>query len=330
MHSRLLLFCLMIFILARTNVDAASSSETALPQAGATFRDCSDCPQMTVIPAGKFLMGSSDEEVRRDIEEVPESFRKGIRYLISGQLDHMAQEQPQHLVTIDRSFALGIYPVTRSEFAAFVRETGYQASTGCILSIHNTYRRNAAANWQTPGFTQSDRDPLVCVNWHDITAYVNWLNTKIAVSKMQTTDWKVTPHYRLPSEVEWEYAARAGTQTTRWWGNAIGTNNADCKTCGSLWDIKRTAPVGSFQRNPFGLYDMLGNVFEWTNDCWNERYSGAPSNGQPWTSGDCSARVRRSGSWESEAWNLRSAARFFGNPNGADNMTGIRVAKTMM
>ena len=320
---------------AQRLADAPSSIGVNVLPAGSTFRDCPSCPQMTVIPAGQFLMGSSDEDIKRDIQEVPENFRTGSTFLTPGQLDYMAHEQPQHPVTIEHAFALGTYPVTLGEFEAFVHETGYQASNGCTAP-RNPHSQMPSAGWQKPGwqgpgFAQSDQDPVVCVNWLDIQAYVNWLNSKLLSARNESVNQtRLATHYRLPSEAEWEYAARAGTKTTRWWGDAIGANNANCKTCGSEWDAKRTGPVGSLQANPFGLYDMLGNVFEWTNDCWNVRYLGAPSNGQPWTSGDCTERVTRGGSWMSDSWVVRSASRARGFPIERYNYVGFRVAKTIM
>ena len=308
---------------------AVSSAASASQSVGSTFQDCPDCPQMTVVPAGRFLMGSSDEELKREIEEVPENLRAGISHLTLGVVDYLAQEQPQHLVTIPQPFALGTYPVSSSEFAAFVHETGYAASKGCgIHAAGNSYKRVQKADWQAPGFEQSGRDPVVCVSWLDIRAYVDWLNSK--VGGMGAGRAAITAHYRLPSEAEWEYAARAGTRTARWWGDAVGHNNADCIGCGSVWDRKSTAPVGSFEANPFGLYDMIGNVFEWTNDCWNERYRDAPADGQPWISGDCDYRIRRGGSWKSDFWTARTSSRLFGHPSEPDNLTGFRVAKTIM
>src|SRR5262249_55972136 len=153
-------------------------------------------------------------------------------------------------------------------------------------------------------------EPAVCLNWYDAEAYLAWLNAKVRrLHKIASRDGP----YRLPSEAEWEYAARAGTVTARWWGNAIGTDNADCNGCGSRWDRVLIAPVGSFRANPFGLYGMLGSVWQWTDDCWNESYVGAPGDGRRRASGDCSKRVLRGGSWSSVPALVRSAAR-----SGAD------------
>jgi formylglycine-generating enzyme required for sulfatase activity len=140
------------------------------------------------------------------------------------------------------------------------------------------------------------RRPAINVSWYDAQSYVAWLS-------------RITgKEYRLLSEAEYEYAARAGTQTAYPWGDKIGKNNANCVECGSQWDGKQTAPVGSFAANGFGLYDMVGNVIEWVEDCYQDSYNGAPVDGAAWTGGDCRGRVVRGGSYGSAADSLRSAA----------------------
>jgi len=249
-------------------------------QPGQVFRDCNDCPEMVVIPAGSFVMGSTEDETSR--EKVPDEYAKW--------------EKPQHRVNV-RSFMLGKYEVTRGEYAAFVRETGRGDGDGC---------RYWTGSWRNPGYGQDDRHPFACVSWDDAKAYTAWLSRKTGKG------------YRLASEAEWEYAARAGTTTARHWGDAVGQNNANCDGCGSRWDEKSTAPVGSFRTNAFGLHDMIGNVWEWTEDCWNENYSGAPADGSSWQTGNCQRRVLRGGSWISRPWNARSAGRNW-------ILTGIRI-----
>ena len=268
---------------------------------------------MVVIPSGSFLMGSSVEDTAEVLKSMP-SWETGV------DRASLATEHPQHAVTIARPFALGKYPVTRGEFAAFVRETGYSASGGCTLFANHKYLRRPESDWQNPGLAQTNRDPVVCVNWQDAKAYIAWLNKKLQLADTGAS-------YRLPSEAEWEYAARAGTRTARWWGDAIGYNRANCDGCGSQWDKKQTAPVGSFSLSPFGLSDMLGNVWQWTEDCWNVNYARAPEDGAAWTIGTCESRSARGGSWTNLPWVLRCSKRT-GVPSARRfNFIGFRVAK---
>jgi formylglycine-generating enzyme required for sulfatase activity len=240
-----------------------------------------------------------------------------------GVQDIMEQEMPQHPVHIDYSFGLGTYLITRSEFAAFVQKTGYDANGTCTSYDRLMSRKVRGLTWQHPVFIQTDRDPVVCVSKRDAEAYIAWLNTKV-----HGPSAKGGALYRLPSEAEWEYAARAGTKTAYWWGDSIGQNNAVCDVCGTHWDNKQTAPVGSFQANPFGLYDMNGNVWELTADCWSEGYSAdAPSDGSPFVAANCSYYTMRGGSWGSDPWNLRSTGRGRASPEDRGNDIGFRVAR---
>jgi formylglycine-generating enzyme required for sulfatase activity len=266
-------------------------------RAGESFRDCPDCPEMVVLPSGQFQMGSPLGE--------------------HGRFD---AEGPQHSVSV-RSIAFARYLVTVQEFSVFVRETGYEVGA-CDWPD--------GTSWRSTGFVP--RDPVVCVSWRDAQAYVAWLNGKVKAPHSAAFGDSPGP-YRLPSEAEWEYAARAGTVTSRWWGEAIGVGNANCNGCGSPWDNKQIAPVGSFAANPFSLFDMLGNVWQWTDDCWNESYVGAPNDGSAWRSGDCTKRVLRGGSWSNLPKFLRAAARNRDDlaSHGHDyaSYTGFRVVKML-
>jgi formylglycine-generating enzyme required for sulfatase activity len=298
-RTLLLLFLIGITLVVRAGAIAEQKREH-------DFRDCPDCPDMVVIPAGTFVMGSSARE--------------------PGRFD---SEGPQHPVAV-RSFALGKYDVTNEAFLVFLRETGYQPAP-CDSILGLTWRSPGHGIAYPPVDVAPPRQPAVCLNWYDAEAYVAWLNARVRA--------RVSPSaggdgpYRLPSEAEWEYAARAGTTTTRWWGDSIGVGNANCNGCGSKWDGRELAPVGSFRPNPFGLYDMLGNVWQWTDDCWNESYIGAPRNGSRWTGGDCSKRVLRGGSWSNVPEFLRSATRNRGDAAGRDfdysSYAGFRVARTL-
>jgi formylglycine-generating enzyme required for sulfatase activity len=260
---------------------------------GARFQDCPDCPEMVVIPAGAFLMGSPDSE--------------------EGRWD---DEGPVHGVTIGRDFAVGRYEVTRGEFAAFARATGHEES-GCRIIEDGEWVLDEARSWLSPGFDQTDREPAVCLNWDDAQDYVAWL--RLITGKP----------YRLLSEAEWEYAARAGTTTARHWGEEIGDDQANCEGCGGLSDGRETTPVGSFAANGFGLYDMLGNVWEWVADCWHGDFANAPGNGIVWAGGDCASRVLRGGSWSSSPRVLRAALRTEFGAENRDYSDGLRVALSL-
>jgi formylglycine-generating enzyme required for sulfatase activity len=192
-----------------------------------------------------------------------------------------------------------------------------------------------ANDWRDPGFSQGGNHPVVCVNWNDAKAYVRWLSQKTGKT------------YRLPTEAEWEYAARAGTSAPRYWGhdNSSGCRNAnlaDFSAASALnWDKNNqqqvfqctdgyvyTAPVAQFQANAFGLNDMLGNVWEWTEDCYNTSYNGAPTTGSAWLTGDCSRRVSRGGSWYVNPWLVRAASRDRVTASYRSNHLGFRVSRT--
>ena len=247
----------------------------AAPAAGTVFRDCPNCPEMVVVPAGNFMMGSSPSEERRADDE-----------------------GPVHRVAFASPFAVGVHEVTFAEWDACV------SAGGC-----GGYRPDDV------GWGRGSR-PVVNVSWDDAQSYVGWLSRSTGED------------YRLLSESEWEYVARAGTSTRYWWGNDIGRGRANCGGCGSRWDDKSTAPVGSFAANAFGLHDVHGNVWEWTGDCWNESYDGAPGDGSAWKGGDCSRRVIRGGSWDSLPRNFRSASRNRGGTGFWVFGGGFRVART--
>ena len=204
---------------------------------------------------------------------------------------------PVHSVRVS-AFKLGKYEVTFAQWDACV------ADRGCR------------------GYKPDDRgwgrgnQPVINVSWNDIQGFISWLNGETGGI------------YRLPTEAEWEYAARARSTTEYSWGNDIGQNRANCDGCGSEWDDKQTAPVGSFSANAWGLHDMHGNAFEWVQDCWNDSYASAPTDGRAWTNGDCSQRVVRGGSWNFGPWTLRSAARLrFTRSDRFGSHLGFRLAQ---
>ena len=254
---------------------AALELLAAMPSVGDVFRDCPNCPQMVVIPAGTFRMGC-----------------------LSNDDDCTEHEFPVHEVSI-RSFALSMREVTFTEWDACM------AAGGC-----GGYRPDDS------GWGRGNR-PVIHVSWEDAQSYVAWLS-------------EVTGHaYRLPTESEWEYAARAGTDTTYSWGNELWSNRANCIGCGSQWDGEMTAPAGLFEANAFGLHDMHGNVWEWTEDCMDGSYAGTPSDGSAWLSGYCGSRVLRGGSWDNPPKTLRSANRAWGSTGSRYDNGGFRVVRTL-
>lgn len=279
---------------------------------GQNFRDCEACPEMIVIPPGEYTMGSPAAEDSRG-----------------------ADEGPQRRVRIPPGLAVGRYEVTRTEYAAFMRESGHRTAGPCGVGDGSLdgWRQDAGRSWQAPGFDQGERHPVVCVNWDDAKAYAAWLSRKTGKG------------YRLLSEAEWEYVARAGTTASRYWGDdAIGqcrhANGADsgfgenyraearsaCRDRGV-----HTAEVGTHGKNGFGLSDMLGNVWEWVEDCLHKDYVGGPGDGAPWVrKGDCSRRMLRGGSWYTHPGILRSAARGRDAPASRNFDTGFRVARDIV
>jgi formylglycine-generating enzyme required for sulfatase activity len=225
------------------------------------------------------------------------SFMMGSRL---GERDRDKNEEPQHRVTIPVPFALGVYEVTFDEWDACL------AAGGC-----GGYRPDDA------GWGRGTR-PVINVSWNDTQLYIAWLHRQTG------------RNYRLPSEAEWEYAARAGTTTAYSWGRYLGNGNANCSGCGSPWDDTETASVGSFRANPFGLWDMHGNALEWTQDCRHPDYVGAPNDGSSWER-DClgTTRIVRGGSWGAYPNQLRAAARDDKGINWRMVNFGFRVARAL-
>ena len=251
-----------------------TKAQERMLHAGAPLKECSDCPEMVVVPARRYMMGSP-----------------------AGQGND--SEHPQHEVTITNPFAVAKFELTFDEWDA------------CI-----TYGDCNPHVWDQ-GWGRGRR-PVVNVSWDDAQTYVKWLS-------------RITGRtYRLLSEAENEYAARAGSETNYPWGNEIkldGKAMANCAGCGSKWDGGTTAPVGQFPANAFGLKDMVGNVWEWTEDCWNPDYEGAPGDGSAPKSGDCEAHVARGGAWNTGPEVLRSANR--GKAVLPFYQLGFRVARTL-
>lgn len=219
-----------------------------------------------------------------------------------GTEDTDKHARPQHKVSIARPFWLGKYPVTRGQYAVFATETG-----------------RGGDPWASTNFEQDDRHPVVNVSHQDAQAYLKWLSDR-------------TGHmYRLPSEAEWEYAARAGQPAARYWGEAAGKPGEHAHFSSTLGLAGGTCPVGTFRANDFGLYEMLGNVWEWIEDNWHENYDGSPADGTAWiaTVEVAARRVLRGGSWANESTYVRSASREGFAPSSRYVIIGFRCARSL-
>ena len=284
-------------------------------------------PEIVFIASGRFLMGSPQGEKGRD-----------------------SNEGPQHGVSVVKPFAMTRCEITVGEFRTFIEDTGYLTSAergqGCYTLTDDGSNRKPRKdrNWRNPGFAQTEHHPVVCVSWHDARAYGYWLTLRTG------------KRYRLLTEAEWEYAARAVHATgvpeptpRRHWGDDP-KNKESCEFANGADPVLKeevpkwgssinencrdgfafTAPAASFRPNAFGLFDMLGNAWEWTADCWHENYQGAPMDGSAWgeeNGGDCSRRVLRGGGWFGKPRDLRSASRGRDRANVAGNNTGFRLAR---
>ena len=276
----------------------------AIPPPGTVIRDCAQCPTMTVLPVGRFKQGSAAVD--------------------SGS---SAFDKPLHWVNITHPFSMSTNTVTVDEFQQFIASTGRDMQ-GCD-TYDGSWKHHPKNNWKNPGFTQTGTHPVTCVSWNDAQAYARWMSAK-------------TGHrYRLPSASEWEFAARSGGEAVLPWNpdgaDACGNANVADQTAvrrypgwtafGCSDGYVYTAPVGSFKANAFGLNDTLGNVFQWTLDCWTAGYAGAPIDGSARTDGNCSERELRGGSWFSTPAYVRASYR---NHFAADYRTssvGIRLVR---
>jgi formylglycine-generating enzyme required for sulfatase activity len=266
---------------------------------GDPFKDCPNCPEMVVVPSGSFMMGASTSE-------------------------EVATEREDHvLVNIARPFAVGRFAVTKGEFAAFVASADHNTDGVCYDLSTSEPKGQADRDWRSPGFAQNDSHPVVCVNWNDAKAYVAWLAASTGKG------------YRLLTETEREYVTRAGSITPFWWGSTITTGQANYNGNvtyggGSKGERRKmTVPVDSFLPNPWGLFNVHGNVWDWTEDCWNSANAGNPGDGDPRLTGDCSLRVLRGASWNNYPHTLRAARREKEPLNARTSRVGFRVARTL-
>jgi formylglycine-generating enzyme required for sulfatase activity len=293
------------FLVQRASAPKEASVPTAAAvEPGTVIQDCPTCPAMVVLPGGRFKQGS-----------------------LRAENGSTAFETPLHWVAIGPSLSMSSNAVTVDDFQQFIADTGWDMS-GCD-TYDGDWKHRPDNSWKNPGFSQTGTHPVTCVSWNDAKAYARWLSTKTGHS------------YRLPSASEWEYAARAGGEAVQPWsadgsGACATANVADAGAAQRYpgWAVfgcndgyVYTAPVGSFKANSFGLNDMLGNVFQWTEDCWHANYSGAPIDGSARRDGDCSEHELRGGSWFSTPAYVRANYR---NHFAADYRTssvGIRLVR---
>jgi formylglycine-generating enzyme required for sulfatase activity len=305
----------------QTAAVAPAPSTAPLPQTGASrspepaiapgkvFRDCPDCPELVSIPAGSFSMG-----------------------MRPGDEADRPEEKPAHQVTLAKSFALMTKEVTRNQFAAFVEATERDMSGGCQQGDGGKGKWDDNANYMKPGIDQQGDHPVVCVSDNDARDYAAWLSEKTG------------KNYRLPSEAEWEYAARAGKKTSWPWGNDVGASG--CKSFNAMdasghkkYPINEvmkcddrfvtTAPVGSFPANGLGLYDMLGNVWELVSDCWHDTYKGAPTDGSSWEGDSCASHPQVGGAWVENPWDTRFSSRWPADTGSRETVVGFRLARDL-
>lgn len=308
MRAATAMLALAVVVAAIPSLAADSTRE-----AGATFRDCEGCPEMIVIPAGSFVMGTPAAERAAGAN---------------------AAEGEVVVMTLERPFALSKHEVTRGEYSRFIADSGYEPQSGCRVwdPALARFSDDGRRGWQDPATpaAPAEQVPVSCVSFADAEAFAGWLSTKTG------------SRYRLPSEAEWEYAARAGSRTLRPWGDdaesgcdfantydlvaaaryRLGWPQAGCRD--GFADL---APVGQFGANAFGLHDMIGNVREWVQDCATGSYVGRPRDARAWEwLGGCEERMQRGGSWITPPAESRSAYRAAAPAVERSSDTGFRVA----
>ncbi len=286
-------------------------------RSGEVFADCDQCPDMVVIPSGQSTIGSNKSEQEKGQLSVGES----------GEY-----EKPEFTVSLP-SFSLAKTEITRGQFRKFIESSSYKPSAGCWLFKTILWKFDKKRNWANPGFSQDDHHPVVCVNWDDANAYAQWL--------ADTTGKK----YRLASEVEWEYAARGGKQSKYFWGESISracefANVYDVngkQTIKNKWQKHSqcddgavyTRSVAMYKANDFGLFDMIGNVMEWVDDCWTTQHDVSNSSGDSRRDGGCAKRVQKGSHFNFSQFSLRPAARWADEPIDRSIYGGFRVMREL-
>jgi formylglycine-generating enzyme required for sulfatase activity len=297
-------------------VATAATAEESARAAGSAFRDCDGCPEMVVIPAGRFVMGT------------PSAVRAA---------GAAGAEADAVVIELPRAYALGRFEVTRGEFARFIADSGHEPRSGCRgwAPALSRFAEDARRGWENPGSPAApvDEHPVTCVSFADAQAYVQWLARETG------------ERYRLPSETEWEYAARAGSATLRPWGDSPEEGCGDANTYDLVADaayrlgwpnsgcrdgFADLAPVGRFSANAFGLHDVIGNVREWVQDCATGSFAGRPRDARAWEwLGGCRNRVQRGGSWLTPPAESRSAFRSEAPAGERTDDAGFRIARDL-
>ena len=302
-----------------------SSRNCISPGSGARFRDCPSCPEVAVVPDGTLVMGATKDEIAELAREYPD------------RSANLAWEGPQSVTTVNAPFAVNVSHITRGEFAVFAKVTKFTPKGGCYTFNGVDWTLDPKATWQSPGFSQTDQHPVVCISWDDAVAYAKWLSL-------------LTGHsYRLLSEAEIEYVSRAnkpGEPRSRYFfGDKIRDlclygNSAD-EQASKTYSLEKeqlapcddgfaqTAPVARYRPNAWGLHDVFGNVWTWTSDCWNENHESRPRDAAARLTGDCTKRVVRGGSWSNAAIDLRSSVRDKNLVGDRSSNLGFRLGRDL-
>jgi len=317
--SKSALFLLAVPFSMAAGAGATAQTKVAAPQ---VLTDCIGCPDMVATPAGTAMLGSTPEE----------RASAGIVAVFGNR------EGPVYRATFAKAYAIGRTEITRAQYRTFVDATKRPDPDGCGVhdAAKDSWGPQPGYSWRKPGFTQTDQDPAVCISYNDAVAYTQWLSKKTGKA------------YRLPSDAEWEYAARAGTTTPWYWGVSAedGCKRGNLISSGTIAALgsppsmadrfvcsnprSYTVPVASYAPNGFGLYDMAGNAFEWAADCNSPDNTDAHADGTARTTGACDRHYLKGGAFHTPFWLTRSAVR--GAPLPADLhmfTIGFRVARTI-